>query len=260
MSISSNEFVLLARARFTRHALRIASIFVLGAALASLVIFALAAWAYPGGNHFDHAAKAHDFWRNSLCDVARGTAIGGASNRVGSLLARVAMSTMALGLGGLFWLLPHHFDPRPRVRLGIATWVRALGLVSVPGAIAVTFMPTDRFGVLHGVAIILAGVPGLGAAVLAMIALLRSPRLRRSAMAVVGLATLLAAALDFGLYVHELATHGGPRLAVPVLERVAALLLALWMVLIARQTLASVRLGPARSSLAGRDRSPRSSL
>ena len=96
-------------------------------------------------------------------------------------------------------------------------------------------------------------------AVIAMIALLRSPRLRRSAMAVVGLATLLTAALDFGLYVHELATHGGPRLAVPVLERVAALLLALWMVLIARKTLASVRLGPARSSLVGRDRSSRSS-
>ncbi len=253
MSISSSEFVLLVRARFTRHALRIASMFVLGAALASLVIFALAAWAYPGGNHFDHAAKAHDFWRNSLCDVARGTAIGGADNRVGSLLARVAMSTMALGMGGLFWLLPHHFEPRPRLRLAspssmtaVATWVRALGLVSVPGAIAVTFMPTDRFGVLHGVAIVVAGVPGLGAAVLAMIALLRSPRLRRSAMAIVGLATLLVAALDFGLYVHELATNGGPRLAVPVLERVAALGLALWMVLIARRTLTTVRLGPAR--------------
>jgi hypothetical protein len=194
-------------------------------AFSSVGIFTLAASVYPGGNHFDHQAVGHDFWKNALCDVARSTAVGGAPNAIGASLARTAMSIMAVGIGALFWLMPERFPSR--VRLG--AFVRWLGALTVPAAVAVVLLPSDRFGFLHGVAIVIAGLPGLSAGLVATVGLVRARRGSR-VVPILAITTLLVASACFGIYVDELVTGGPPRLAVPVLERIAALLLIGWMI------------------------------
>jgi len=197
---------------------------VLACAVSSLALFTIAASVYPGGNHFDHSAPGHDFWRNALCDVARSTAVGGASNVLGATFARAAMAIMALGIGAMFWLLSQRLSSTAR----LATGVRVLGTVTVPGALSVVLLPSDRFSCLHGVAVVAAGFPGLGAALLATVGLVREKSSR--IVTTVAIATLAVAAVDFSIYVDELITRGPPRLLVPVLERIATILLVVWMV------------------------------
>lgn len=198
---------------------------VLGlSAVVSFVLFALAAWAYPGGNHFDHHAAGHDFWRNAICDVARATAVGGRPNPVGSVLARLAMVTMAIGVGALLWSLPCRFASRPR----LGRVVRVLAAFTVPATIAVALLPTDRFGMLHGVVVMLAGIPGAVAAGAAAYGLLHAPDAPRSVV-FFAVATLAVTVMGLSSYGAELLFGGPSRPEVPALERVASLLVLAWM-------------------------------
>ena len=208
--------------------LRLDSVAMLGAVLGFVILFAVAALAYPGGTYFDHASVGHDFWRNTMCDVARTVALDGAENRVGCAFARAAMTLLALGVGALFIALPRLFAHE---RLGKA--VRVLGAATVPFAIAVVNLPTDRYGQLHGIAIVFAGTLGLSAALLAMKGLLADPRAPRLVVALGALA-LAVAAVDFGLYVRELIGATAAQVAVAVLERIATLLVLGWMLAVAR--------------------------
>jgi hypothetical protein len=208
-----------------------------GAALAAVLLFASAARMYPGGTHFDHDAPGHDFFLNTLCDVARSTSLGGQPNATGASLARTAMTLYAIAIGFFYWLVPRNFPSRPR--LGVS--VRALGLASVPATIAVAMLPTDRFAAVHGIAIVVAAVPGIAAALLVVAGLVCELRHRRGrgeiVLALVGVATLVVAALDFILYVRELVFNGPPQVAVSVLERASTLLLLLWILVLAGKTL-----------------------
>ena len=187
-----------------------------------LVLFVLAVRAYPGGTDWDRATVGHQFWANYLCDLTRGVALNGAANPLGSLLAQAGTIVLALGLFPLWWLLPHFFPSR--FWLGMA--VRFFGSIGAAGAIAVTLLPSDRFGSLHTVAIVLAGPPGLLAALLAIAGLTlekRAPRI----LAAIGGAMLATGAVDFVLYVTHL--DGNAPVIVAVLERVTAILLVGWM-------------------------------
>jgi hypothetical protein len=197
---------------------------LIGAIMVFVVLFCAAAWAYPGGTHFDHGAIGHDFWRNTLCDVARTVALDGRPNIPGCTLARAAMTTLALGLGVLFVALPELFDAGRRT----AALIRVLGAATVPCAIAVVLLPTDRFSALHGAAIVVAGTLGLGTTVLAMKGLLFDPRAPRLVVAL-GAVALCVASADFVLYVRELAMGGAAQVAVAVLERLATILVLAWM-------------------------------
>lgn len=201
---------------------------LIGTAAGFLVLFVGAASAYPGGTHFDHAALGHDFWRNTLCDVARTVALDGAPNEGACALARIAMVTLALGLGVLFVSLPRFFPSRTR----LGATVRLLGLAAVPCAIAVVLLPTDRFSHLHGVAIVLAGSLGLAAVILALRGLFSDARAPGIVVAL-GVVSLCVAAVDFALYVAEFLSHGPAQVAVPVLERVATILVLTWMIAVA---------------------------
>lgn len=196
------------------------------------LLFSLAAHLYPGGTHFNHHSIGHDFWRNTLCDVARGRALDGVSNQAGALLARCAMTVLAIGLGMLFYILPYWFAQDDRgVRLG--KLVRAAGLGCVPFAIAVVFLPTDRFSDLHGVVIILAGVPAFSAAVLVLAGLLGRDACAPPIVTWMGVIVVSVAAIDFSIYVDEVIRGGAARLSVVVLERVATVLLLSWMIVVA---------------------------
>jgi hypothetical protein len=199
-----------------------------------VALFSLAAHTYPGGTHFNRHSIGHDFWRNTLCDVARSRALDGASNRAGAMLAQCAMTVLAIGLGMLFYILPYWFAQDERgTRLAKA--VRSMGIFFVPFAIAVVFLPTDRFSALHGLAIVLAGVPGFSAAILALTGLLRSDSHAPTIVKRLGLLAISISAIDFSIYVDEVIRGGSARLSVVVLERVATLLLLLWMVVVARR-------------------------
>jgi hypothetical protein len=204
-----------------------------------LLLFAAAARAYPGGTHFDHTSIGHDFWRNTLCDVARTVAIDGAPNASACTLARIAMTLLAVGLGVLFVALPRLFPSR--ARLGRA--VRVLGVATIPFAIAVVFLPTDRFGQLHGLAIFVAGVLGLSTVLLALKGLFSDARVPPLVVAL-GVVSMSVAAVDLALYLLEFLSGGPAQLAVPILERVATFLLLGWMLAVARAIRATLRVAP----------------
>jgi len=190
-----------------------------------VALFASAAGSYPGGTHWDHTTVGHDFWRNCLCDVARGQALNGASNARGGVLAQLGMASLALALLPMFWLLPRFFAAA-RPRLGAV--VRAFGAVAVPAALVVVLLPTDRFSQVHGVAIVVAGVPGLLAVLLSVYGLACDRGAPRVVLAT-GAAALGVAALDFALYVREVVTDCPALVAISVLERLATLLLLAWI-------------------------------
>lgn len=219
---------------------------LLGTVVVFVALFAGAAHAYAGGTHFDHTAIGHDFWRNNLCDVARTVAINGLPNACACWLARLAMIALALGLGVMFFALPRLFPARRR--LGLV--VRVLGVATVPCAIAVVLLPTDRFSHLHGLSIVLAGTLGLGTVVLALAGLFSDPRAPRHVVSL-GVLALSAAAVDFALYVIEFASQGPAQVAVPVLERVSTILLLAWMLAVARAVQRLRVQGHARRTVQG---------
>ena len=213
----------------SNEGVRIESGALLGTVVAFVVLFAFAADAYAGGTHFDHSAIGHDFWRNNLCDVARTVAINGLPNACACWLARVAMITLAVGLGVMFFALPRLFPSRPRLGL----LVRVLGVATVPCAIAVVLLPTDRFSHLHGLSIVLAGTLGLGTVILALVGLFADARAPRYVVSL-GVLAMSVAAVDFALYVIEFTSQGPAQVAVPVLERLSTILLLAWMLAVAR--------------------------
>jgi hypothetical protein len=184
---------------------------------------------YPGGTWWDAGTRGHRFWENFLCDLEWRVALDGTPNPVGSRLAEGAMLALAAAFVPFWIAAPRLFAARaPR----LARVTRTLGLVGVGGMAAVVLMPSDRFGALHGVAVIVAGVPSLlatGAAEAGFVLGEPKPRVAAS----IGGALLATALLDFALYVSHLVgrTEGTPLVAAA--QKVALLLLLAWMAAIA---------------------------
>jgi hypothetical protein len=183
---------------------------------------------YPGGTVWDRTTRGSDFWFNYLSDLQRSVALNGEPNIEGSHLAQAAMLVLAVGLASAWWLAARLFPERPR--LGRA--VRTFGIAGVVGAVAAGLMPSDRFAGGHALAIVLGGAPGLIATGLAVVGV--AGRFRSAwLLTTIGLATWFVSSVDFLLYVQRVGA-GGPELPVgAVLERVATLLLLLWMCAIA---------------------------
>jgi hypothetical protein len=184
---------------------------------------------YPGGTWWDATARGHRFWQNYLCDLEWRVALNGQPNPVGSWLAQGAMLVLVLTLAP-FWLATTDLFAPSDARAGSA--VRVCGLMSVGATLAVIFMPSERFGALHGAMVILACVPGFAAAALAVRYQLRGePRARIAAP--IGAATLAVSAVDLGLYASHLLAGVEGTVAVPTLEKVALLLLLSWLLVVA---------------------------
>lgn len=186
---------------------------------------------YPGGTWWDATARGHRFWENFLCDLEWQVALDGQPNHVGSRFAQAGMLVLVLGFVPFWLAVPRLFAAFARA----GTVVRVLGLVSVIGLLAVTFMPSERFGVFHGAAVVVAGVPGLTAAGVAIASLLGGePRPRVAGW--LGAATLGFALVDFGLYVSHLVGRVEGTPLVVQLEKIALVLLLAWMVTVAART------------------------
>ncbi len=217
-----------------------AAILVAVAAFAALEAVAMAL--YPGGTDWDAHTAGYRFWENYLCDLTQRHAIDGAPNVAGARLATAAMLALTLGLVP-FWIAVARLAGTRLARAACA-----LGLASVVGTIAVVFLPSDRFGALHGLAVVVAGVPGLGASALGVATLLaHGPRPR--VPGAVGVACLAVAFVDFVLYVRHLATHDLGTPVLPAIQKVALALLVAWMVVVAvaRAAAGDPRRAPAQT-------------
>ncbi len=212
------------------HPVRRTAAALLVACVAAFVALEAAATAlYPGGTWWDATTQGARFWQNYLCDLEWNPALDGRPNPVGSALAQAAMLVLVAGFVPFWWIAPR-LCPAYR-RLGAA--VRLLGLVSVAGMVAVALMPSSRFGALHGVAVVVVGIPGLTAALAAVVGMLRSSSPGSRPCGAVGAAMLACAVTDFALYVSTM-LHGGPGpLALPAVQKVALVLLLAWMTLVA---------------------------
>jgi hypothetical protein len=186
---------------------------------------------YPGGTWFDTSARGHRFWQNFLCDLEWRVALNGQPNPVGSRLAQAAVLVLTLGLAPFWIAVAGLFHDRPH----LAATVRILGLLATAGTVAVALMPSDRFGTLHGAAVLTSGVPGLTAAALAVAGLLLAgPRPRVEGW--LGASMLAFALVNFVLYAsHYLGGVEGTPL-VPAMQKMALILLIAWMVAVAIRT------------------------
>jgi hypothetical protein len=204
-----------------------ASAAIVAAVVGFVALIVLAMAEYPGGTGWDATTRGSDFWLNYLCDLERSVALNGQPNAFGSALAQAAMLVLASGLLVFWWALPRLFPASPR--LGCA--VRALGLATLPGMLAVSLLPSDRFPAWHPIAMVLAGLPGLAAAALGVLGMAREPPLRIATA--VGGAAVVTSMVDFVLYVRQFAGVGPGPTALAVLERAALILVLAWMCVIA---------------------------
>ena len=200
---------------------------ILGSVAGFLALELPAMALYPGGTWFDATTRGYRFWENFLCDLEWRVALNGQANQ-GAPLAQAAMLVLVLGLAPFWIVVPRLL--RERARLGAA--VRVLGLVAAAGTVAVALMPSDRFGRLHGAAVILSGLPGLTAAGLAVVGLLFA-RPRPRAEGWIGASMLVFALINFVLYASHFlfGVEGTP--LVPAAQKLALGLLLTWMVSVA---------------------------
>jgi RimJ/RimL family protein N-acetyltransferase len=200
---------------------------ILVAIAAGLVLLGTAMRLYPGGNAIDHAARGHSFWSNFLCDLTSTTAGDGRRNDLGAGFAKAAMLAFAIALACFWSLLPATLRAG-RVR---AAAIRALGALSVAGLVAAPF----TVGWMHAVAILGASAPALGAGLLGLVELVKSSRRLTAGVAC---ATVTVSAIDAVLYARSYLTH--PRVvppALPLFQRIAFLLMLIWMAVTAWEVL-----------------------
>lgn len=203
-----------------QRALRVA---VLAAVVAFVVTMAVAMSAYPGGTWCQRAAVGHDFWRNFLCDLTHAEALNGAPN-VAQGWARAAMLSLTLGLGP-FW--PLAAAPLGSVKLRRA--VIALGLGAVALLVLVPLVPSDHYGKLHGLVVIVAGVPGLSALSIAALGT-ASNRSEGAVLRVAAGAAFVSTIADMVLYLRVYVGGGESCLVLPATQKVAAAAVLAWMV------------------------------
>lgn len=225
--------------RSTHVGERLASIAIVVAVAGFVALVVPAMRAYPGGTVWDPTTRGSDFWLNYLSDLQRTVAINGQPNPTGARYARAAILLLAVGLGPVWWLLARLFPER--VRLG--HFVRACGVLSVLGAVAAGFLPSDRFADGHTVAILCGGAAGVLAAALATFGLAGRGAAERLATAL-GATTVAISVADLLLYVSRLMGAVVEIPPIAVLERMSLLLVLAWMCAIARSGAVGMRARP----------------
>jgi hypothetical protein len=213
------------------------------AVLASISGFALleipAMLLYPGGTWWNQKTVGYRFWQNYLCDMEWRVALDGRDNVLGAHLAQAALLTLVTGLA-LFWLcVAALLEPRR----GLGRAVRALGLVAVAGTVAVAFVPSERSPFLHGLAVIVSGVPGLAAAGLAAWGLSsQGPGPRVDGW--LGWAVLAVSVVDLALYAMHWFSGDNATPLLPAIQKVGLLLLLGWMARVALRVMRTPRSVP----------------
>jgi hypothetical protein len=200
---------------------------VLAAVPLVVALMSAAMAVYPGGTWFHREALGHSFFTNFLCDLLADTALDGQPNLLGARLALLGMTSLVIGMLPLWLILPTLMPDRPA--LG-----HALKRVGTLGVLVLLFVPlatSERCGAYHSLAVEFAGIPNFVALFLAVVGLLGT-RHRSLPVAGVGVALTAAALVDFAWYSYDAwrGELGSP--LVPGLQKVAAILLLGWMVVV----------------------------
>jgi hypothetical protein len=212
-------------------------------------LIAYAMTCYPGGTVFDVAARGHSFWLNHLCDLTAVNACNGRPNGIAAPLARAGLASFAVALAAFWTVMPALFDGRPRA----AAVVRGGGVLSALGHAVLTLVAPSP-GPLHALVVFSAAIPGLAAGVVGTICMLRPAETRP--LGALALATLLAAAADAGIYAYKvLVPPHTYRLAIPIVQRLAFLLMLALMMAVAVRVIRSGR--SAARAASGMRSSPR---
>ncbi|MCO5165997.1 MAG: hypothetical protein M9894_06470 [Planctomycetes bacterium] len=202
---------------------RLAAGWVVATIVVALALLAVSVARYPGGSLCDPAAPGFDLRCNYLSDLLHERALDGRPNP-GAWPARAAMLVFIAGLPAFWLLVPRLLPGRP----DLARLARRAGWLSVPAWAAVPLVPSDRYGALHGVFIVLAAAPSLVAAAAALRGLLAERR--RRALLGLGLATMLGVGAAAGLHTWQQVTGAAlPLTLVPTVQKAAGALLLAWL-------------------------------
>jgi hypothetical protein len=205
-------------------AARFARLAIVAGLVAFLGLHVAAAVGYRGGTFCDATAPRYEVWGNYVCDLIQPRSPGGADNRAVARLAIWAFLANALAFLPFWWRVSALCGPRAR-------WlVRVTGTVSAIGILVVAQLPSARWPWFHIGAVFSATIPGLVAAAASVVGLLRA---RRWVAGLPGLATLAFAAADAVGYGRAVAAGSRCNPALPVLQKLAAMALVIWMVTVA---------------------------
>ncbi|HVR64032.1 MAG TPA: hypothetical protein VMU50_19160 [Polyangia bacterium] len=206
---------------------------VIAAGLAAFLgLHVTAAVLYRGGTFCDAAAPRYQIWGNYVCDLTQPRTPAGADNRPAAELATWAFAAIA------FAFLPFWWRVGAWLPAGARRLVRIAGPVSAVGTFVVARLPSARWPWFHVSAVFAATIPGLVAAGISVVGLLRA---RRWSLGVPGAATLIFAAADAVGYARAVTAGSRCNPALPVLQKLAALALVIWMMAIALAHSASRR-------------------
>lgn len=200
----------------------------------------VAAALYPGGTWCEPRASGYDPLRSFFCDVLHARGLNGAPNagapwaRAALFFAALALFTFWLGLGSALQLSSR------RARL-----VRVIGVLSAGACLVVALTPSDRFPALHQAAVLSSASAGIAAAVIACSGRARGRTAR--ALRRLGWAALVTAGVDAALYLGQLTAPAPCSIALPALQKLAALLVVTWMVAVAVRLSRNRPEGPAFS-------------
>mgnify|MGYP001198523112 CR=1 FL=1 len=194
---------------------------LLGSIALFLVLYVTAIVLYPGGTWFDRRAPGYDLLRNFVCDLTQPIALDGRPNAVGSVFGKASILAIDAGLSLNFLGALRLGRPTPL----LARVVRFASALSFLGIAAVPLLPSLVFGHLHTVAVLIGAAAGLFAGGFCVAVLARSPYRRIGFM---GMAMFAVAFLDAGIYAWSVSAGTTP-LALPVLQRLALVLIVVWM-------------------------------
>jgi hypothetical protein len=203
----------------TRHS-RVLSLVVLWGLCAFLVLATLGALAYPGGTYCEPEADAYRFWGNFFCDLSGDFTRRRDQNVAGALLTRAAFASFALALGPCFWLIGG------TASRGLGRAVRSFGATSACATAVLAWLPSVSSAEVHTVVALVAAIPGLLAMTLGTVALFAA---RRVGLAWLGVVTLGAGALNTAGYVWAVRHQIACLPWLPVVQKLAAIVLVLWM-------------------------------
>lgn len=184
---------------------------------------------YPGGTWFDHSHPGHAFFENFLCDLLHERSLSGQDNTLGATLATIGMVALVPGLVCFVLLVPEVVQIEARLWRAL----RAVAILACLLLVTVPLLPSDRYGIFHGVAVLGAGVPAT-LALSAMVMKIARTEARSWAWRLLSSALVVAMLASLGLYVLEALLGTGVVRALPVLARCATVLLVTWLLAFAR--------------------------
>jgi hypothetical protein len=177
---------------------------------------------YPGGSWTAPTAPGFSLVRNFWCDLLRSQAINGADNAGSKLIASLAFGALGVGLWPYWWVAGAVLQDPWRRR------VARLGTASAASLFSMSFLPSDRFPVIHGVVALTGAALGIwatGASVASRSAFEPRFAVRR----VSGAVLIVSAVVNALLYVYVAYLGGAETVAQPIAQKIATAALVLWM-------------------------------